>query len=251
MWVLAASLFFIAKTCLIWRHRHTTLLNLDTLSFIFLWPGFDLVAWNRATLTSSTSLGARGLANLVGGAGLTWGLARCVADPFYATWVAMIGFVIAMHGGLFTLLAAYWRSRGRDVAPLMHCPAAATSVTEFWGKRWNTAFRDLAHGLIFKRLLHRGYTAPVAVFIVFLASGIVHELVITVPARGGYGGPTLYFILQPLCMWMERSCPFKKNGFVWRIRALVFLIAPLPLAFPAAFVERVMRPFFTFIQALP
>ena len=52
-------------------------------------------------------------------------------------------------------------------------------------------------------------------------------------------------------MAMERGCPFKRNGIVWRIRAWIFLVFPLPLLFPTVFVERVMQPFFTFLHALP
>jgi alginate O-acetyltransferase complex protein AlgI len=162
----------------------------------------------------------------------------------------MIGFVIALHGGVFTLLTEFWRGRGHDVKPLMNCPIAAASVTEFWGKRWNLGFRDLAHTLIFKPL-HRRFSQAIAISTVFLISGLAHELVITVPARGGYGGPTVYFLLQALCMALERGCPFRRNGIVWRIRAWISLVVPLPLLFPTVFVERVMQPFFTFIHALP
>jgi hypothetical protein len=261
MWLLSALLFAAAKVAVVAQrdeqsaspngeHNSSRGAMVATLlTFFALWPGFDLRAWLR-TATQAPSLIPRGLANLFGGAILTWLIARHAPSAFVATWLCMIGFVVALHGGVFTLLAEFWRRRGRDVSPLMNCPLGAASVTEFWGKRWNLGFRDLAHTLLFKPL-HRRFGKVIAISAVFFISGLAHELVITVPARGGYGGPTIYFLLQALCMGMERGCPFEKHGLVWRIRALIFLAVPLPLLFPTVFVERVMQPFFTFLHALP
>ena len=64
-----------------------------------------------------------------------------------------------------------------------------------WGKRWNLGFRQLAHELIF-RPLYRTLGPETAGFLVFTASGLIHDLVISLPARGGYGLPTLYFLIQ-------------------------------------------------------
>ena len=262
MWVLSALMFLVAKVAVALRDTspvlaeplpsHPSLRSRSartTFAFLALWPGFDLRAWYRPA-TTKPSLLPRALTNLLGGSALVWLLARHAPTPFIATWLCMIGFVVALHGGVFTLLTEFWRRRGHDVKPLMNCPVAAASVTEFWGKRWNLGFRDLAHTLLFKPL-HRRFGTAIAIGTVFLVSGLAHEFVITVPARGGYGGPTVYFLLQALCMAMERGCPFKRNGIVWRIRAWIFLVIPLPLLFPTVFVERVMQPFFTFIHALP
>ena len=247
MWLFSTLMFVLAKGAIVGQGGIQP--DGATLTFVTLWPGFDLRAWRRQGL-DKPSLFLRGLVNLVCGAALVWVVARYAPTPFISTWVCMIGFVIALHGGVFTLLTEFWRKQGRDVSPLMNCPLAAASVTEFWGKRWNLGFRDLAHTLIFKPALAR-FGKVGAMMMVFLVSGVAHELVITVPSRGGYGGPTLYFMLQGLCIWIERGCPFKRNGLVWRVRAWLFLILPLPLLFPTVFVERVMLPFFTFIHALP
>lgn len=262
MWAISILVFLMAKVVQSRRYwgpvtvlgtgklpAHQSRRDWTTLfAFMALWPGMDVAAFRRVT-AEKPSLLERGAVNLILGGGLVWGMARFMMDRYFATWVCMIGFVIALHGGVFTLLTEFWRRRGRDVRPLMVCPAAAASVTEFWGKRWNVAFRDLGHQLIFRPMTTR-FGPTVAMWSVFLFSGVVHELVITVPAGGGYGGPTAYFALQALVVNWERGCPLRKRSLLWRLRALVCLIVPLPLCFPAVFIDRVMTPFFVFLHAL-
>lgn len=74
----------------------------------------------------------------------------------------------------------------------MRQPARACSLAEFWGRRWNTAFHELVHRYTFRPLLRKASARP-ALLLVFLLSGLVYELVISFPARGGYGLPTGYF----------------------------------------------------------
>lgn len=240
MWLLCGSLFLMAKAAVLPER--------DRATFVFLWPGMGAAAFGRKP-ADRAPLALRGWANLTAGALLIWCIARLPGDPFMSTWVAMVGFILALHCGLFTLLAAFWRRHGRDVAPLMIAPLLAGSVTEFWGKRWNHAFRDLVHAVLFKRVARR-FGALAGTWAVFVASGLAHELVVTVPAGAGYGGPTLYFSLQALGMSLERGCPIRWR-WVWRLRALAFLILPLPLLFPRPFVLNVCNPFFHAIGALP
>ena len=97
-----------------------------------------------------------------------------------------------------------WQSVGVNAKAIMSAPLRSTSLGEFWGKRWNLGFRQLAHELIF-RPLHRSLGADAAGFLVFVASGLIHDLVISLPARGGYGLPTIYFLLQGTGMTIEHS----------------------------------------------
>lgn len=246
MWLIAGSLFLLGKALVVARTRAAPFS--ERLAFTLLWPGMDYAAFARAPRSETAHLFRRGWVNLLVGVTLTWLVARHAPHPFVGTWVCMVGFIWALHGGLFTLLAACWREYGRDVAPLMHAPLLTASVTEFWGRRWNHAFRDLVHQGLFKPSARR-FGPQAAMFIVFVASGLIHELVVTVPAGGGYGGPTLYFALQAVGVWLERGCPLKKP-LIWRARAFAFVLLPLPLAFPAPFVMNVCQPFFTFIGAL-
>jgi alginate O-acetyltransferase complex protein AlgI len=122
---------------------------------------------------------------------------------------------------------------------------AARSVTDFWGRRWNRAFRDLTYPAIF-RPLAIGYGPATGTLAVFTFSGLVHELLISVPAGGGFGLPTLYFLLQGLAVLAEsrlKNPPSRKHGFAHRTIATIVVAAPLPLLFHPPFVNSVVVPF--------
>ena len=240
MWLLCIAVYLLAKCA--------DIPDQNKAAYVFLWPGFDAAAFARRP-SKELPLVRKGLVNLMIGTLMIWGVARQFETAFAATWVAMTGFILMCHCGAFTLLAAFWRANGRDVMPLMQAPLLTASVTEFWGRRWNHAFRDVAHSILFKPVTRRS-GAVAGMWAVFLASGLVHEVVVSVPAGAGYGGPTLYFLLQALGMGLERGCPIKP-GLFWRLRAWVFLLLPLPLLFHTPFVMNVCHPFFQAIGALP
>lgn len=105
---------------------------------------------------------------------------------------------------IFHLLSCAWRNIGVQAPPLMNRPLASTSVSEFWGRRWNAAFRDLTYRFLFRPCTSR-FGPRWGILVGFLFSGAVHELVISVPAQGGYGGPTIFFAIQGTAMMIERS----------------------------------------------
>ena len=88
----------------------------------------------------------------------------------------------------------------------------------------------------------------------FLASGLIHELVISVPAQGGYGLPTGYFLLQGLGLLGERARAARRGGLGrgWRGRVFTFLVAAGPAfwLFPPVFVRHVILPMLGAIGAL-
>jgi hypothetical protein len=136
----------------------------------------------------------------------------------------------------------------------MNCPIAAASLSDFWGKRWNSGFRDIVFGLFFVRLAKRFGTTAAAT-ITFVISGLIHELVITFPAGAGYGLPTLYFTLQSAALLAERSRFGTRLGLGrgWPGHAFALVVVTLPIfaLFPPPFVLRVMVPFLQVIKALP
>jgi hypothetical protein len=168
-------------------------------------------------------------------------------------WLGMAGLILVLHFGIFQLLAKLWQERGVNVVPLMDAPFRAMSLSEFWGRRWNTGFSLPARRYLLQPLMRR-IGVRQATLVVFLVSGLMHELVISVPAGWGYGLPSGYFLLQGVGAMIERSARGRALGLGkgWRGGALTWLCAAAPAfwLFHPRFVERVMIPFLKTIGAL-
>jgi len=67
-------------------------------------------------------------------------------------------------------------------------------------------------------------TTP-AILAVFFVSGLLHELVISFPAGGGWGLPTLYFVLHGGLVWLERHGVLRPRRWL----TILFVLLPLPL----------------------
>jgi hypothetical protein len=70
----------------------------------------------------------------------------------------------------------------------------ARSPREFWGRRWNTIFRNMAHRLIFLPLLPR--SPLLAASLVFIWSALVHEYVVVASLHTTHGEMTLFFLIH-------------------------------------------------------
>ena len=106
------------------------------------------------------------------------------------------------------------------------------------GARWNRAFSDVARIALFRPLVRRLGVAG-GTLAGFLASGMAHEIVISLPAGGGYGLPTAYFLIQGLAVLLQRRHPrLFGRAFTW----LAFL-GPSPLLFHPAFLTILHPPF--------
>ncbi len=256
MWLLAFSIFSACKwlTWLgspmedvpIWKHA----------AYLLAWPGLDA----RAFLGSSWAPRDRptchewtlAAGQLTLGMIVFWGIARWTPDDrlLLRGWLGMIGLVLMLHFGLFHLLSCAWRGLGIEARPLMNGPLCSVSLTEFWGKRWNTAFRDLTHAFLFRPLATR--CGPrVALVLGFLLSGLLHDLVISVPAGGGYGGPTCFFMVQAGAILLERTRAGRAmglgRGWVGWVFTMLILIGPVYWLFHPAFVHNVIVPFMAFL----
>lgn len=248
MWTLAVAIFAGCKW-LTWRHTPTAASPWwKHVGYLFAWPGLDAIAFlTKSAPGPCRSEWALGVAKLALGAGLLFGAARLAmpARPYVAGWIGMIGIVLILHFGLFHLLSCGWRRLGVDARPVMDRPLRSVSLSEFWGRRWNTAFRDLTHRFLF-RPLAPWFGARGAIVGGFIFSGVVHDLVISIPARGGYGGPTLFFAIQGIAMLFERSEPGRRFGLGRGRRGWLFtmavLVAPLYWLFHPPFIEHVMVP---------
>lgn len=229
-------------------------------AYLFCWPGLDpkpfLQPGKAIVPAPQISEWLISLAKMLFGLALFFLVARHVpeTEPYLVGWVGMVGLIFILHFGLFHLLACFWRAMGVAVKPLMNFPVASESVSEFWGKRWNLAFRDLTHRFVFRPLAAR-WNATLAVAAVFLFSGLIHDAVISLPAGGGFGGPMLFFVIQGIALFFERSSAGRKLGLGhgWRGRTftLAVLLGPVCLLFHRPFVDVIILPMMKACGALP
>jgi alginate O-acetyltransferase complex protein AlgI len=244
MWLMAAGMFGLAKMAML--SRAGRLKGWRRWGYAFAWPGMDTGEWTRAErMTEACLPWYAGIGAVVLGATLIWGVAGWWEHPLAVGWTGMVGVVLMLHFGVFRMLAGFWQRRGVAVRPLMDAPVCSVTVAEFWGRRWNRAFRDLSQVLM-ARPLARRYGVSVALWGVFLVSGLAHELVISVPAGGGFGLPTAYFALQAMGVTVEKR--FGLCGHVWAVGVIAL---PAFFLFHPPFVERVILPFLTALGALP
>ncbi len=260
MWALGFAIYAGFKWWTWWRARAERAYTSTgrSLGYLLLWPGMDARAFldnrQRPPKPRKTEW-ASAIGKTAFGAFLFWGLARLVPveHPLLVGWIGLLGLIFLLHFGPFHIAALAWQAAGIDARPIMREPAVATSLSDFWSNRWNLAFRQLAHDLLLRPLRHRLGVVGGALT-VFLASGLLHEAVISLPARGGYGLPTAYFLLQALGMFIERSRGGRRLGLGrgfsgWLFTALI-TAGPAFWVFHPLFVIRVILPFMKAVGAL-
>ena len=260
MWALCLFLYAGFKW-LTWRRAMRDLrprpAAVRSLVYLAFWPGMNAAAFltcDQAVRRPPRGEWLRAVRNMVIGAAVIWGLlpALMAWRAWAAAWAGLVGIGLLLHFGVLHLVSLVWRQAGLDAAPIMQRPAAATSLAEFWGRRWNTAFRDLAFPFVYQPLARR-FGARRAMAAVFLFSGVLHDAVISLPAHSGYGLPTMYFLVQAIGVEFERS----KLGRRWRLRsgvrgwlfAALTVLGPAWLLFHPPFMRQVVLPFLTALGA--
>jgi len=258
MWTTAGSLYAFCKW-LSYRDAPArgTAANGRSLAYLLLWPGMDAAAFlarsDRPASPSASEWAAAALKTILGVA-LTWFGARALLPEraLLAGWVAMTGLIFVLHFGTFHLLSLVWRGAGVNAVPIMKNPMRAESLAEFWGRRWNTAFHVLADRFAFRPLRTRVGVMGATIG-AFAASGLIHELVISVPAGGGYGLPSTYFLIQGVAVCAERTRTGRWLGLArgWRGRLFTMIVAAGPAfwLFPPVFVRNVVLPMLSAIGA--
>jgi alginate O-acetyltransferase complex protein AlgI len=158
-----------------------------------------------------------------------------------ATGLLLTGLSLTFHFGLLNLLAGWWRWCGANCRSLFRAPALATSLSEFWGQRWNLAFSEMT-SIAIVRPLRSLVGTPVATLIAFLFSGLLHELAISLPVRAGYGLPMAFFMLHGMAVLIEQmlaraGLAVNRNPAIGRLWTAAWVLLPLPLLFHAAFLQ--------------
>jgi len=259
MWLMVGAIFCGCKWLTFWRARqHVDSSLARSLGYLFAWAGMDAASF----LGSHRSRGNMSLrpcrifltvTKILLGALFLFGLGRLASNQLLAGWIGMIGMILILHFGLFDLAAMAWRIAGINAQPIMNAPIRATSLSEFWGRRWNGAFNQLVVDVLFRRLA-RSIGIVRATLTAFLLSGLIHELVISLPAGAGYGLPTAYFLLQGWGVVVQRSIVGKRlelrRGILGRIFTMLIAAGPAFWLFHPPFVRNVILPFMKAIGAL-
>lgn len=257
MWILSAAIFFGFKWETWFRARDARTLASTSRNFayLFLWPGMDaarFLASGRSVARPPAREWIAPVLKTLAGIVLVGLVARrpLAANGLLEGWIGMLGIVLLLHFGLFHLVSFAWRTAGVDAQPIMRSPVQSTSLSEFWGKRWNLGFRQLTHTLVYEPI-RRKAGPSLATLAAFAVSGIIHDLVISFPARSGYGLPTAYFLVQGIGVLFEKSYLGRwlgiGNGFRGRAFTLLCAGGPAFWLFHPAFIHNVMLPFFAFI----
>jgi Membrane bound O-acyl transferase family len=229
------------------------------LGFAAFWPGMRpgiFANAGRGRLPDAWHLVRRGL--MRGGIGLVLAYLACVVwhhgHPFLsddaacvlATILLLPGLSLILHFGIFNILAGLWRLAGVDARPLFRAPLAARSLSEFWSRRWNLAFSEMTSLGIY-RPVSASMGRTTAIVAAFVASGLLHELAISVPVLAGFGLPTLYFMLHGVLVFVERGFehagrPVSSWGRWAHLWVVGWLAVPMPILFHRPFLRGIVWP---------
>ena len=259
MWGLAMAIYAALKWASWWRSSaRAQAPPWRSAGYLLAWPGMDAESFldaHRRVPAPALREWIWACSKTISGALLLWMVARRVpvSQPLLRAWIGLIGMVLLAHFGTFHMVALIWQACGVAAEPIMAAPILSTSLSEFWGKRWNLGFRQLGHDLIFQPL-HGRIGAGASSFLVFVASGLIHDFVISFPARGGYGLPTTYFLLQGFGVAFERSSlgkrlHLRRGTRGWLFTAL-FTAGPAFWLFHPPFLRNVVLPFMQVVGAL-
>jgi len=257
MWLMASAIFFGCKWLTLGNaiRRAGRVCPFRASAYLFAWPGMDAARFlspdlaPRCSRSAMMKRAALATARILLGALLLFAVARYATEPNLSGWVGMAAIILILHFGLLDLASIGWRALRIDAPPIMNRPLHSTAVSEFWGRRWNAAFNDLAVRLVFRPIArHTGVFA--ATLIAFAVSGLIHELVISVPASAGFGLPTAYFLVQGLAVLTERKWTVLRSGIFGWVFTMLVVAAPAYWLFHPPFVRRVIVPFMQAVGAL-
>lgn len=163
--------------------------------------------------------------------------------------VMFVPLSLAFHFGILRILKGSLRLAGFPVRTLFPNPLAAKGIADFWGRRWNVGYSQMLQRIV-GRPVEATLGKSAGVMAVFVASGLLHEIAITLPVRAGYGLPTLYFTFHGLLVLLEG----KWNRPLGKIPALLAVAVPLAWLFPPDFQSEVIAPCieaFGWLEAFP
>jgi len=149
--------------------------------------------------------------------------------------VMFLPMSLGFHFGALRVLKGCLRATGFPVRTLFPNLLKTQGVGDFWSRRWNVGYSQMM-----QRLVGRPVEALAGVntgtMAIFVASGLLHELAITLPVQSGFGLPTVYFTLHGFLTLLER----RWGRPIGKMPALLAVVLPLGLLFPPAFQNEVI-----------
>ena len=222
------------KVVAILQARHWTFRQFLIFSIV---PILSFRSWQnsqRVTVIRIRAIATRVLlflAVLMGVYAAFWKVVTALHGPkIFVSYLAV--FPVLMLGTTFgPILQLLYAVTGRIIPEHHNAPLLSRNLQEFWGSRWNTWFSDWCRHILFQPLRERPWFAA---FVVFLFSGLWHELIINVPAKYLYGlneigTMFIYFLLQFFGVLIDRLFLNGGHSFVRRVLAWVFVVGPVPL----------------------
>ncbi|KAJ1388688.1 Wax synthase [Sesbania bispinosa] len=142
----------------------------------------------------------------------------------------MLEFMLAMVAVLVRTLP------GIDLEPQFNEPYLSSSLQDFWGRRWNLMASKILRPTVYQptkqfalRLFGPKWASLLALFVTFLISGLVHELIFYYLGRVKPTWEiTWFFLLHGFCLLHEVSC---KNKLTAKFRLSRVVFGPLIIGF--------------------
>ncbi|SPT15878.1 unnamed protein product [Triticum aestivum] len=107
---------------------------------------------------------------------------------------------------LLPCIAAAGGALGMEMEPQFDRPYLASSLRDFWGRRWNLMVSAILRPSVYDPVRARA-GSPAGVLATFLVSGLMHEgMVYYLSLRRPDGGMTAFFLLHGACCVAEGWC---------------------------------------------
>ncbi|XP_031125006.1 acyl-CoA--sterol O-acyltransferase 1-like [Ipomoea triloba] len=137
---------------------------------------------------------------------------------------------------LVAVAAAVRAGTGMEMEPPFNEPHLATSLQDFWGRRWNLIVSNILRPTVYApvksatgRVLSRKWAVVTAVMATFVVSGVMHELVFYNIGRVRPSGEVLgFFVLHGACLGVEIGVKKWLKGRFW---VPGFVSGPLAVCF--------------------
>lgn len=201
--------------------------------FALLWFGMDPASFRTKrrglSWTNDVKLGLLLMAIGTLGAWLVW------AMGWRQILIMFAPMSLGFHFGALRVLKGALRAAGFPVRTLFPNVLETQGIGDFWSRRWNVGYSQMMQRLVGRPV--EALAGPGAgVMAIFIGSGVLHELAITLPVGSGFGLPTLYFTLHGLLTVLER----KRGRPFGRLLSLAAVVLPFGLLFPPDFQDQVI-----------